>query len=101
MIRILNKKTDVIPADSVYVGRPSPIGNPFHIGEDGTREEVIAKYKEWLGKQDMHSDAAAEMCRLANLYIQTGELALVCWCAPEACHADVIKKYIQQMTMRD
>ena len=28
----------------VYVGRPSPWGNPFVIGRDGTREEVVAKY---------------------------------------------------------
>src|SRR5438034_79836 len=35
----------------VYVGRPSPWGNPFVIGSDGTREEVIAKYAAWVRTQ--------------------------------------------------
>ena len=28
----------------VYIGRPSKWGNPYVIGPDGTREQVIAKY---------------------------------------------------------
>jgi hypothetical protein len=31
-----------------YVGRPSALGNPFVVGRDGSREEVIAKYRRWL-----------------------------------------------------
>lgn len=30
---------------NVYIGRPSKWGNPFIIGRDGTREEVIDNYK--------------------------------------------------------
>ncbi len=26
----------------IYVGRPSPLGNPYVLGRDGNREEVIA-----------------------------------------------------------
>jgi hypothetical protein len=32
----------------VYVGRPGPLGNPFVVGRDGSRAEVIAKYRRWL-----------------------------------------------------
>lgn len=32
----------------VNIMRPSKWGNPFQIGKDGTREEVIAKYREYL-----------------------------------------------------
>lgn len=32
----------------IYIGRPSKWGNPFIIGRDGTREEVVAKYEAWL-----------------------------------------------------
>lgn len=32
----------------VYIGRPGPYGNPFTIGRDGNRKEVIDKYEEWL-----------------------------------------------------
>lgn len=33
-----------IPPFTRYVGRGTPFGNEFHIGEDGTRDQVIAKY---------------------------------------------------------
>ena len=33
---------------SINIGRPSVFGNPFHIGRDGTREEVVAKHREWF-----------------------------------------------------
>jgi len=46
--RILNKHTHSIPAGAVYIGRGSPWGNPFVIGRDGNRAEVIAKYEAWI-----------------------------------------------------
>jgi hypothetical protein len=45
-------KTSVVhykkDAYDIYVGRPSKFGNPFVIGKDGTRQEVVNKYREWL-----------------------------------------------------
>jgi hypothetical protein len=35
----------------IYVGRPSPLGNPYLLGRDGNREEVIAQYRRWLWAQ--------------------------------------------------
>jgi len=32
----------------VYIGRPSKWGNPFVIGRDGSRADVIAKYRTWI-----------------------------------------------------
>lgn len=63
-----------------YVGRPSCWGNPFIIGRDGTREQVIAKYLDWLYDQDY---------LLEQIHELRGK-DLVCWCAPEACHADIL-----------
>jgi hypothetical protein len=31
--------------DYVYIGRGSPLGNPYIIGKDGDRAEVIKKYE--------------------------------------------------------
>ena len=64
----------------VYIGRPSKWGNPFVIGKDGSRDEVIKKYEAWLGTQP-------------NLLVALPELrgkVLGCWCAPQACHGDVL-----------
>jgi hypothetical protein len=77
MPKVLNRRRCGIPKGSVYVGRPTKWGNPFEIGRDGTRSDVVAKYREWIAKRP-------EL---------VGELRgkdLVCWCAPQACHADVL-----------
>ena len=64
----------------VYIGRPSKWGNPFTIGKDGTRKEVIAKYRKWILTQP-------ELLRhLEELRGKT----LGCWCSPLACHGDVL-----------
>ena len=64
----------------IYIGRPGKWGNPFVIGKDGTRDEVIEKYKAWLlSREDL-------MGSLAELQGKT----LGCWCKPEACHGDVL-----------
>jgi len=68
----------------VYVGRPSKWGNPFRMGVDGTREEVIAKYREWLlGNERL----------MADLEELRGK-DLMCWCAPKPCHADVLLELV-------
>jgi hypothetical protein len=35
----------------VYIGRPSIWGNPFVIGRDGDRAEVIGQYEAWLTRR--------------------------------------------------
>jgi len=42
---VVNMKTD--PYD-VRIDRKSRWGNPFIIGKDGTREEVIERHRVWL-----------------------------------------------------
>lgn len=32
----------------VNIGRPGPYGNPFVVGRDGTREEVVDKHRAWF-----------------------------------------------------
>ena len=64
----------------VYIGRPSQWGNPFVIGKDGTREQVIQTYRNWLMTQP------SLLAALPELKGRT----LGCWCAPDACHGDVL-----------
>jgi len=64
----------------VYIGRPGKWGNPFVIGRDGDRGQVIARYREWIMTQP-------------RLLAALGELRgkrLGCFCAPAACHGDVL-----------
>lgn len=66
----------------VYIGRPSRWGNPFQIGRDGTRTEVIEKYERWIKTQPQ---------LLADVHTLRGK-RLACWCAPQACHGDVLAR---------
>jgi hypothetical protein len=99
MPRILNARgtgwTDAtLPPNAVYVGRQvvdrwqggvrfrkSKWSSPFKIGRrDGTPDEVIARYR-------------ARLLQLPELMAALPELRgrdLVCWCTPDACHADVL-----------
>lgn len=77
-----------------YIGRGSPLGNPFVIGKDGTREQVIAKYKDWLQEQIDKGNPVVldELNRLGNKAIDEKGLALQCFCYPKPCHGEVIKE---------
>ena len=66
----------------VYIGRPSIWGNPFEIGTDGTREEVIAKYAAWIVTQTYL------MSRVHELQ----GMRLGCFCAPKKCHGDILAR---------
>jgi len=85
----------------VYVGRRyrswkrSPLGNPFHIGIHGTREEVIEKYEVWLREElKKNSEVKAAILELVNRVKKGEHIRLGCWCHPLPCHAEVIKKII-------
>jgi hypothetical protein len=82
-----------------YVGRPSPLGNPFVIGRDGDRAAVITRYRQWLRERIAAGDplVRGELERLARLARERGQLTLVCWCAPEACHAEAIREVLARM----
>jgi len=64
----------------VYIGRPGKWGNPFEIGKDGTREDVVKKYRAWVVEQPV---------LMSSLHELKGK-TLGCWCAPRACHGDVL-----------
>lgn len=94
MITIVNRKT--WRGESVYVGRPTVLGNPFVIGKDGDREAVIQKYRRWLWNELQRGSGLVfdEIHRLAKL-AKTHDLVLACWCFPEQCHAAVVKAAIE------
>jgi hypothetical protein len=90
--RVVNKK--VTSEFDVYIGRGSPWGNPFAIShsDDGPdRAEVIAQYEEYFYKK-IENDPGF---RKGILGLRG--LRLACFCKPEACHGDVIAKYLDEV----
>jgi hypothetical protein len=84
-IRVLNKKHLRGPAgNAVYVGRPSVWGNPFVIGKDGSRAEVIEKYETWLMSQPQLLSKLHDL-RGKNLVLLVRAAGLSCRRAAAAC----------------
>lgn len=86
---VINKHTN--PDFDVWCGRGSIFGNPYEIGVDGTREQVIARYRKWFTfmlRDPIFVDA------LKNLKNKR----LGCVCAPLECHVGVIKEWLDKNT---
>lgn len=87
-MQLLNKYKDDATG-SVYIGRGSPLGNPYVIGKDGTREEVIERYGKYLKKKLIARDPAIEKA-LRSL---NKDSRLLCFCNPLPCHGKWIDYY--------
>lgn len=71
---------DDAPADGYYIGRGSPAGNPFVIGRDGNRGEVLAKFRQYIRYR----------VDLLDLFRSLRGRTLICHCKPKDCHGDII-----------
>lgn len=93
MIRVENKR--VYKGQGIYVGRPSLLGNPYVVGLHGDRNEVIKKYRALLWRRIKERGAVyRELLRLKEM-AEKGELVLICWCAPQDCHAMTIQAAVE------
>jgi hypothetical protein len=88
VVHVLTDQYDVyIGRDNYYHGLKQSIwANPFKEGIHGTRSEVIEKYKNWILDQPELMDKILEL---------KGK-RLACWCAPRACHGDVLIDLVKQ-----
>lgn len=68
-----------LPPNSTYIGRGTFTGNPYRIGVDGTRDQVIDRFI--ADRQNDESFLAEVRSKLKGRH-------LVCHCAPERCHGD-------------
>ena len=64
--------------------------NPYKIGKDGTREEVIIKYRDYITKR-LEKD---ELLQKELISLKGKNLG--CWCYPEMCHGNVLLELIEQ-----
>ena len=81
--RVVNSRREKF---DVFIGRGSMWGNPFVLGRDGDRTEVIAKFKKWVPTNP------AIMACLGDL---RGKV-LGCYCKPKPCHGDVLVELVEE-----
>lgn len=84
MVKVVNISKEKY---DVYIGRPSIWGNPYQIGVDGTRSEVIELYRQYI------YSSPELLSQLHTLKDKT----LGCYCKPKACHGDVLVSLVKQL----
>lgn len=84
--RVVNVRKE---RSDIYIGRPSPWGNPYRIGVDGDREKVIRLYRIWFF-HPMQQHVRESAKRLLK-----GK-KLGCYCHPQPCHGDVLVAYVDE-----
>jgi hypothetical protein len=83
MPKLHNRRGQNVPTDAVYIGRGSPYGNPYIIGEHGDRDEVCDKFEEELLKRP-------DLITMIKTKLRGKDL--VCFCAPKRCHGETLMR---------
>jgi len=100
-------------ATQINIMRPSPLGNPFKISSAHSRKFVVARFKLWAEEEIERAKIASKELPdtgisekdhpFAHAIVTTffkwekvGKIYLVCCCAPQACHGDVIKEILER-----
>lgn len=73
----------------VYIGRGTIWGNPYQMGQDGDRDEVIRKFAYDFGRGFLKASENLDH----NLAIIRGKV-IACHCKPAACHGDVLAAHL-------
>lgn len=81
-----------LPEPNVYIGRGTPLGNPFTREEHG--ERALELYRAWLRKKVDERDASV----LGAMNAITPSHHLVCSCAPRPCHGEVVLEIWEWLT---
>jgi len=97
-----NLKEWIDDNNNIYIGRKgvvfidkkrfpansSNFANPYKIGKDGNREEIMNKYRDYIIKR-LENDK-----NLIEELISLKGKKLGCWCYPEICHGNILLELI-------
>ena len=86
-MEILNKYKIENTKGTIYIGRGSPLGNPFPITKELPRLEAIAKYKVYLIQRILSNNDII----LSALRSLKEDSKLLCFCSPAPCHGNIVK----------
>lgn len=85
IVFITNKETG---KKERFPKKSSNFANPYKVGKDGNREEVLQKYKIYIEKKLENDDT------LINELISLKGKNLGCWCYPDPCHGNILLELI-------
>lgn len=79
------------PGYAVLIDRTTSLGNPYVIGRDGNREEVLQQFEAYARdriRRDANFRATVRSLLVADL---------LCWCAPLPCHGNIYHKLAREI----
>ena len=81
----------------IKVDRTSVLGNPFYMADESQRDLVCDKYEEYFKEQvKTNTRFRIELESILRICKVFKTVELYCWCAPKRCHAETIKKYLEE-----
>lgn len=91
MPKVFNKHHKNAPKNAIYIGRGSVWGNPYthldskcpDIVKVSSREEAVKAFEDMVRKDE-------NILNYIRQHLKGKDL--VCFCAPRACHGDVLLK---------
>lgn len=107
-INIVNKHSHVKTEWDYYIGRGSKLGNPYTSKRNSkypnviivnSKEEAIELYEKYLVEQleDNEYDIYTAFAGMLLILHKYNKINLVCYCSPQPCHGNIIKKYLKQL----
>jgi hypothetical protein len=73
------------------------LGNPYPMKNESEREECIRKFSEYFFLPENYEKFLPYLKRIKQREKEHGTVYLVCFCAPKACHGDIIKKAVDSL----
>jgi hypothetical protein len=84
-------KNEITEKKERYPKISSVFCNPFKVGKDGNREEVIEKYENYITEKiQLEPELKIRLIEMKNKN-------LGCWCYPEKCHGDILIDIINKL----
>lgn len=88
----------------VFIDRPSgsALQNPFPLRQESDRVEVLEAFESHIKLKLRSRDESviSALMRIVNLVISGQDVALMCWCAPKACHGNTVKRICEKKVKR-
>lgn len=78
--------------------RNNSLGNPFK-AKDSSKEEAIGMFGIYLNQAIHRNELTSPQRKLLNhiwRLAKQGDVTLVCHCHPKSCHAEVIKRIVEE-----
>jgi Domain of unknown function (DUF4326) len=88
----------------IYIGRPSPFGNPWSHKSGNiaqftvtTRKEAIDNFEKWIRGTGFVEVLQDQRQYIWNHLYELKDKTLGCWCSPAPCHGQVLIKIIGEL----